>query len=271
MRDIAVREQPCDGEGGVRARVGAQAELRARPRLVRDVLFAMDVRRVGAGYRGGPPRARRRSAVRVHHDAPRVLSVLSRSPERGNRDGPSSRSTGSRVIYHALGTRCLPWNRRTIRRGGLDARSCDGDLGTPLARALQPGLGLRAVGEPTGGERAARRTGGPRLASLCPADLPCPDGRGVGATRRGDVTRPPRVGRARADLHPPRASFSGVSIAAFGSPVRGDPPRDEQADDWRSLDRCAPLRQHERGQGERGTSATVSRKRSSTCWPRCPA
>jgi len=158
---------------------------------------------------------------------------------------------------HALGTWCLPWNRRTVRRGGLDARNCVGDLGTPLARARQPGLGLWAVGEAAGGERAARRTGGPRLASLCPADLPCSDGGGVGATRGGDVTRPPRVGRARSDLHPPRASFPGVSIAAFGSPVRGDPPRDEQAGEWRSLDCCAPLRQHERGQGER-----VLRRRS---------
>ena len=65
-------------------------------------------------------------------------------------------STGSRVIYHAMGTRSVSWYRRTVRRGDLDARNGVGDLGTPLARARQPGLGLRAVREPASGERAAR-------------------------------------------------------------------------------------------------------------------
>ena len=55
----------ADGETGVRARVGAESELRAGPRLVRALLFAVGVWGVRAGYRGSPPRARHRSAVRV--------------------------------------------------------------------------------------------------------------------------------------------------------------------------------------------------------------
>ena len=65
--DLAVREQSRDGEAGVRASAGAQPELPAGSLLVRDLLFAMGLRGVRAGHRGGPPRARRRSAVLVRH------------------------------------------------------------------------------------------------------------------------------------------------------------------------------------------------------------
>ena len=63
--DLAVREQPRDGEAGVRARVGAQSELRHGPQLVRALLFAVGLRGLRAGHRGSPPRARQRSAVLV--------------------------------------------------------------------------------------------------------------------------------------------------------------------------------------------------------------
>ena len=115
-------------------------------------------------------------------DDPRMLSLHSRPPGRGDRDGPPGRSTGPRVVRGALDARCLAGNGWTIRRGGLHARGCRRDVGAPLARPHQPGGSLRAVGEAGGGERAASRTDGPRLASLCPGGAPCPHGRGCRAT-----------------------------------------------------------------------------------------
>ena len=140
------------------------------------LLFAVGPRGPRAGHRRSPPRARKRSAVRVRRDDSRMLSVHSRPAGRSDRDGPPGRSTRSRVVRGALGARCLAQNGRTIRRGGVHARDCRRDVGAPLARPLQPRGSFRTVGEAVGGERAASRTDGPRLASLCPADVPFPHG-----------------------------------------------------------------------------------------------
>ena len=112
----------------------------------------------------------------VRRDDSRMLSVHSRPAGRSDRDGPPGRSTRSRVVHRAMGARCLAQNGRTIRRGGVHARDCRRDVGAPLARPLQPRGSFRTVGEAVGGERAASRTDGPRLASLCPADVPFPHG-----------------------------------------------------------------------------------------------
>ena len=176
VRDLTARKQPCDGEAGVRASLGAQAELRAGPQLVRVLLFAVGPRGPRAGHRRSPPRARKRSVVLVRRDDSRMLSVHSRPAGRSDRDGPPGRSTRSRVVHGALGARCLAQNGRTIRRGGVHARDCRRDVGAPLARPLQPRGSFRTVGEAVGGECAASRTDGPRLASLCPADVPFPHG-----------------------------------------------------------------------------------------------
>ena len=141
-----------------------------------SLLFAVGQRGPRAGHRRSPPRARKRSVVRVRRDDSRMLSVHGRTAGRSDRDGPPGRSTGSRVVHCALGARCLAQNGRTIRRGGVHARDCRRDVGAPLPRPLQPRRSFRTVGEAVGGERAASRTDGPRLASLCPADVPFPHG-----------------------------------------------------------------------------------------------
>ncbi len=166
----------ADGEAGVRASVGAQSELRVGPLLVRAPLFPMGMRGVRAGHREA------RRALDIDPLSAYVSMILaacfcySRPTGRGDRDGPPGRSTGPRVIRGALGTRRLAGNGWTIRRGGLHARGCRRNVGAPHARPHLPGRSLRTVGEAGGGERAASRTDGQRLARLCPGCVPCPYG-----------------------------------------------------------------------------------------------
>ena len=57
------------------------------------------------GHRGSPPRAREQSALRVHHDEPRGLSVHSRPAGSGDRSVPVGHSDGPRVVRGAVGAR----------------------------------------------------------------------------------------------------------------------------------------------------------------------
>ena len=179
---LAVREQPRDGEAGVRASVGAQSELRDGPLLVRELLSQLGPRGLRAGHRRSPPRARQRSAVRVRHDDPRGLSVHRRPAGRGDRHVPPGHSTGPRVVRVALGARHRARNGWTIRqrrspRSKLPQRCRD------ATRSPSPvWLESSGRGEAGGGARPASRTDGPRLARLCLAFAPCAHGRGCRAT-----------------------------------------------------------------------------------------
>ena len=100
-----------------------------------------------------------------------MSSILKDHPKPVGQLCPDVPSDVSRLIG-----RCLAGHGGTIRRGRVHARGRRWDVGAPLARPHQHGGSLRAVGQAVGGGRAASRIDGPRDASLCSADVPCPYG-----------------------------------------------------------------------------------------------
>ena len=139
-----------------------------------NLLSQLGTGRFRAGHRRSPTRARQRSPVRLRHHEPRGLSVHSRPAGRGDRNVPAGHSIGLRVVRGAVGARHSARIGWTIRRGGLHARSCRRDVGSPLTRPYRPSWRLRARGEVGRGARPASRTDGPRLATLCLGFASCP-------------------------------------------------------------------------------------------------
>ncbi len=142
----------------------------------------MGPRGVRAGHRRSAPRARQRSAVRVRHDDPRgCLCTAGRLDEaidtcrRAVQQDPESF-----VARWALGVSLGTAGRFEEAISTLEAAA---EMSGRHSRALTSLAGVFGQwGKPAGGERPASRTDGPRLASLCSADVPGPHGRGCRAT-----------------------------------------------------------------------------------------
>ena len=91
-------------------------------------------------------------------------------------DVPAGHSAGPGLVCIELGAGYSAWTDRTIRRGGVYARSRRQDVAAPPARSDGSGWCLRAGGHAGEGTRHPSRADGPRLGSLRLADSPCPHG-----------------------------------------------------------------------------------------------
>ena len=181
VRHSNAREQPRDGEAGVRAGIGTQSELRRGSPPVRALFFN--------GPAGSSSRVFRKSAWRSTSIRCRLYVVLILGAVCAR---PAGWTTLSKHFVEAVQLDPESFVARWML--GVSLERLDDSKGGPT---LQTALGLsrRAPRAPSqawplssgtggsrGGDCAAWRTAGPRLTLLCSADLPCSCGRGFRAT-----------------------------------------------------------------------------------------